>query len=292
MKHTISNTHLEVSVLQKGTEICSIKSLYTGIEYMWQADPEVWGSHAPVLFPAIGAIKNKEATINGKSYAVPRHGFIRHNEHIKLQSSTDQSLTYQLNYSDETLKVFPYKFSFEISFSLEANKLTVSHKVHNLDDQTIYFCLGGHPAFACPLHEGESYEDYFLEFGHNETADTIRLSDDGLLTDHKERILTNQNTLPLRPDLFDQDALVFKDLTSKKVSLKSLKSDQQVIVSYPDFPYLGIWAKPNASFVCIEPWLGTADHAHTDGDFTKKEGIVMLPKGEVFCADYSIEIKE
>jgi galactose mutarotase-like enzyme len=96
--------------------------------------------------------------------------------------------------------------------------------------------------------------------------------------------------LPLRNDLFDNDALIFKTLKSRKVSLKSHPSNQILTVDYQDFNYLGIWAKPNAPFVCIEPWLGIADHENTDGDFLKKDGLIALPKGEIFIADYSIEI--
>lgn len=292
MKHTISNEHLEVSILQKGTEICSIRSLKTGREYMWQANPDIWGSHAPVLFPAIGAIKNKEATINGQSYAVPRHGFVRHNEDIVLIDQQENSLTYRLEYSEKTLKVFPFRFRFLISFTLEENRLTVAHEVHNQDNQTMYFCLGGHPAFACPVDANTSYEDYYIQFEHPETADTTRLSDDGLLTDRKERILDNTDILPLRNDLFDEDALIFRELKSRKAALRSKKSDHAVVVRFDDFSFLGIWAKPNAPFVCIEPWLGIADHENTDGDFAEKDGIVSLPAGEVFTADFSIEILE
>ena len=88
------------------------------------------------------------------------------------------------------------------------------------------------------------------------------------------------------------DALIFKDLKSRKVSLKSRKSNQVLTVNYYDFSYLGIWAKPNAPFICIEPWLGIADHENTDGDFLKKDGLISLPEGQVLTAQYSIEIEE
>lgn len=292
MKHSISNDKLEVSILQTGTEICSIKSVRTGLEYMWDANPDIWGSHAPVLFPAIGAIKNKEAIINGKPYQVPRHGFVRHNEDIRLVSSTSDELKYQLDYSAETLKVYPFKFQFNIIFRLEESKLTVLHQVKNLDDQKMYFCLGGHPAFRCPVHAGEKYEDYFLEFEKEENASTTLLSPEGLITDVTEPMIENSNILNLRSDLFNRDALIFKNLKSQSVSLKSRKSEQSLTVSYQEFNFLGIWAKPNADFVCIEPWLGMADHENTDGQFHQKEGIVQLEAGEEFNASYKIEIHD
>jgi len=292
MTHSISNEHFKVEVQNKGVEISSIKSLQTGTEYMWDANPDIWGSHAPVLFPAIGAFKNNECTIDGVPYKIPRHGFIRRNESIQLKSSTPTELVFQLNYSDATLKIYPYKFSFNISFRLEANQLIVSHRVENLDSKEIYFCLGGHPAFKCPLHKGETYSDYYLEFEKTERASTTLLSSNGLISDQTRPVLEDTDILPLRTDLFDNDALIFKDLKSRKVSLKSHKSSQVLTIRYQDFNYLGIWAKPNAPYVCIEPWLGIADHENTDGDFLKKDGIVSLPEGEIFTAEYSIEIEE
>lgn len=292
MNHTISNSHLEVQVLTKGTEICSIQSKKTGTEFMWNADPDIWGSHAPVLFPAIGSFKNEVCTIQGVEYKIPKHGFIRHNEDIELINRTETALHFQLEYSEKTLAIFPYKFKFLISFELNENKLIVSHKVHNLDEKTIHFSLGAHPAFNCPIHEGEKYTDYYLEFEKNENAERTLLSNNGLITDQTELVLHDSNKLELHADLFANDALIFKELKSKKVSLKSRKSNQVLTVSFSDFKYLGIWAKPNAPFVCIEPWLGIADHKNTNGDYLKKDGLISIPKGDVFEASYEIKVVE
>ena len=292
MHHSISNTHLQVSVLGKGTEISSIKSQKTGVEYMWDANPDIWSSHAPVLFPAIGSFKNNECTINGIIYTIPKHGFIRHNESIVLKSRTNDELNFQMDYSEQTLLIFPYKFRFNISFQLRGNKLTISHRVKNLDSKEMFFSLGAHPGFKCPLNEGENYYDYYLEFEFEENAARTLLSSNGLISDQTQQVLTDTNILPLSTDLFNNDALIFKDLKSRKVSLKSRKSNQVLTIDYNDFSYLGLWAKPNASFICIEPWLGIADHENTDGDFLKKEGLISLQEGQVFTAQYSIQIEE
>jgi galactose mutarotase-like enzyme len=292
MEHSISNDYLQASVLSKGTEISSIKSLKTGKEYMWNADPSIWGSHAPVLFPAIGSFKNNECKINGSVYNIPKHGFIRHNKSMILKSCTNHELNFQLDYSEDSLQIFPYKFRFNISFKLVENRLIISHKVENLDSKKMPFSLGAHPAFNCPLNEGEEYSDYYLEFEKEENASRTLLSSEGLITDQLNPVLENSKVLNLKSDLFDEDALIFKNLKSKKVSLKSRKSNQVLTVVYPDFSYLGIWAKPNAPFVCVEPWLGIADHENTDGNYLKKDGLITLPKGEIFKAQYTIEIKE
>lgn len=292
MQQSISNEFLEVIISDIGAEITSIKSQKSGLEYMWQADPNIWNSSAPVLFPAIGAFKNGESVLHGQKYSVPRHGFVRHNKALKVISQTPQSVTYQLTSSAELLEVYPFEFDFQIQFSLLDNQLVVNHQVLNKDNKEMLFCLGGHPAFRCPMHKNESYEDYYLEFEHHETVETTVLSKEGLLTDQKKSVLKNSNILPLDQNMFDQDALIFQDLKSNKVSLKSNQSNQVLTVEYEDFPFLGLWAKPRAPFICIEPWLGIADHEDTDGCFTSKLGVVSILPGAVFHAKYKVQITD
>jgi len=289
---TLENNVLEIGVSELGAELCQIKSKITGKDYMWDANPDVWGSYAPVLFPVIGAVKNGFALIKGKEYKVPRHGFIRNNPNIQLVETTEKSLTFGLKFSEKTLLIYPYHFEFLITFTLTENKITVDHKVINHGAEPMFFSLGGHPAFKCPVNDGEAYEDYYLEFEKTENAPTWLLEKDGLVGKTTKPVLENTNILPLNPHLFDNDALIFKNLLSESVSLKSKKSAQVVRVSYAGFPYLGIWAKPNAHFVCIEPWLGIADNADSDQNFETKEGILNLaPKG-IFNTSFTIEITE
>lgn len=289
---TLENGILRIGVNELGAELCEIHSKASGKEYMWDANPDIWGSYAPVLFPVIGAVKNGFAIIKGQSYKIPRHGFIRNNPNVELIEQTANSLTYGLKYSEKTLQIYPYEFDFKITFTLEGNKITVSHKITNLGDYSMLFSLGGHPAFKCPVNEGEEYEDYYLEFEKTENAATWLLEKNGLVGRTTKPMIENSNILPLRSDMFDNDALIFKNLNSNSVRLKSRKSSQSVHVDYTGFPYLGIWAKPNAHFVCIEPWLGIADNADSDQNFETKEGIISLPSKEIFNASYSITIQE
>jgi len=289
---TIENDILKIGVSELGAELCQILSKASGKEYMWDANPDVWGSYAPVLFPVIGAVKNGFVLIKGKEFKVPRHGFIRNNPNVILVEETASSLTYGLKFSEKTLLIYPYEFEFLITFLLEGNKIVISHKIINHGKETMFFSLGGHPAFKCPLNEGEVYEDYYLEFEKIENASTWLLAKEGLVGNETKPMMENTNILPLNSGLFDDDALIFKDLNSKSVSLKSKKSSQVLRVDYSDFPYLGIWAKPNAKFVCIEPWLGIADTADSDQNFETKEGILDLAAGKTFEASYSIEIHD
>ncbi len=259
---------------------------------MWNADPKVWGSHAPILFPAIGSFKNDICTIDGTLYKIPKHGFVRHNEDFEVVQKDDTNLVVSLKDSESTLKMYPFHFKLTISFRLIDKELKVDHKVENTGTKKMPFSLGGHPGFACPLHDNEAYNDYYLEFEEEETASTTLLSHNGLITDESKPILVKSRKLRLHDHLFDEDALIFKTLKSNSVSLKSSLSDQELRVRFNDFDYLGIWAKPKANFVCIEPWIGIADHENTDGDFLKKEGAKLLDAGTNFHASYSIEVVE
>lgn len=288
----IESDLLRVGINRVGAELTQLHSKVSGKEYLWDANPAVWASHAPVLFPIIGALKNNTYFFEGKSYQLPKHGFVRNNAAIEVVSQSSNSVTLGISTSEATLAIYPFDFQFLITYSVEGNELIVTHKVVNKGTVPLVFSLGAHPGFKCPVNEGETYEDYFLEFEHNETDVTWELAGDGLVSTTTVAVLENTNILPLHSHLFDKDALIFKNLRSRKVTLKSKKSAQRVTVDYPDFNYLGVWAKPGASFVCIEPWLGIADSYDTDQNLTTKEGILTLEAGKSFEATYTVRIDE
>jgi galactose mutarotase-like enzyme len=171
---------------------------------------------------------------------------------------------------------------------LSGSTLSVDHTVINKGDGAMYFSLGGHPAFNCPVHNGDKYSDHYLEFEEKETDSTWLLNSDGLVSNEQRPILKNSKILPLHDHLFDDDALIFKNLNSRRVSLVSKKSGRILSMDYNGFPYLGIWAKPGAPFVCIEPWQGIADSEDTSQEFTQKEGIMAIDSGEEHRAGYSV----
>ena len=289
---TIKNKLFEVSVKEVGAELCSMKSLKSGKEYIWKADPAVWAAHAPNLFPIIGCLKDDGFIYKGQEYKCPKHGFVRKNENVTLAKKMDSSLAFTLKYSEESLKIYPFKFEFFINYILEDNRLTVQHEIINHGDEDMLFSLGGHPGFTCPLNADEIYEDYYLEFEKEETAPRWYVQKDGLIGKETTQDFNEPTIIKLHPRLFENDALVFKNLNSSKVSLKSKKSRQILSVEFEDFPFLGIWAKPNADYVCIEPWIGIADSVDSDRNFENKEGLISLPAGVHFTAAYSIEINE
>ncbi|WP_282135639.1 aldose 1-epimerase family protein [Seonamhaeicola maritimus] len=289
--YTLENNKLKITVKKIGAELCKITSVKHNTDFMWDGNPNIWSGYAPNLFPIIGALKDDSYFFENKVFKLPKHGFVRHNRDINLNKQTKDCLVFKLIHNEELLKSYPFKFEFYISYKLIDNTIEVLHTIKNIDDNPIYFSLGGHPAFKCPVFENEKYDDYTLEFSEVENSKTHMVNtQNGLIISKTKPIFNNTNKLPLTHDLFNEDALIFKDLKSRKVALKSNLNGEILSFRYPDFNYLGIWAKPNGDYVCIEPWLGIADNENTNQDFKTKEGIIKLDAYKTFKATYSIEI--
>ena len=287
---SIENDELSAGVLPTGAELCSLRDSKTNTEYIWQADPNIWNSHAPILFPIIGILKNGEYYYESKRYEMPKHGIVRHNKNLKLTRRSESSLTLELMSSEKTLKDYPFRFQFQIEFTLDGRTLHINHTVSNLDDRPMYFSLGGHPAFNVPLYQDETYNDYYLQFDRKMDLSTHVLNGEGLVTNQERKLLENDDKIKLHKHLFDNDALIFKNIPSKRVTLQSSRSGQILKVDYSDFRNLGVWAKPAAPFLCIEPWLGIADVEGTVQHIKTKEGIIELLPSLTFDASYAITI--
>ena len=287
---TIENDQLRVSIRPQGAELTNIFHKPTATEHLWQADPAVWGWHAPNLFPIVGGLQNDQLRVGDKTYPMKRHGFARQSVFTQTESS-DSHAIFSLRANAETRAVYPYEFEFQVIYELTGPGLSVTYRIVNEGDKPIYFSVGAHPAFNVPIGPGDAYEDYVLEFEHDESLVTHQLSAEGLFSDETRPVPTTNRQLALTPNLFDQDALVFKNLKSRRVTLKHKdRNDRAVTVSFPNFPHLGIWAKPGAPFVCIEPWLGYADAAGEPTPIDRKEAIQHLGPGTVFAATFTIDI--
>lgn len=282
----IQNSLLTATFKSKGGELISLKD-NRGIEYIWAGNPEYWNRHTPVLFPIVGRLKNDQFTYDEKPFTLNQHGFARDSEFLtKKAGPSELTFTFRSNY--QTLAKYPFEFELKIIHSLEENKLKTTFLVMNTHTETIYFSIGGHPAFSCPVGKEGYRSDYFLRFNKEEKA-FAHLLEGGLFTG--ESLLTLQGTdLEITDHLFDNDALVFKNLRSDKVTL--MKGSKGFLTLHFDgFPYLGIWSKSRQSpFICIEPWFGLADNQYTDGDITRKEGIQLLEAGQTFACSYTIEV--
>ncbi|SFT48530.1 Galactose mutarotase [Algoriphagus locisalis] len=290
MKYSIQSADLTVEINAIGMELCSIKSNLTQTEYIWQADPSIWKGSAPVLFPIIGALKDGLTLIKGKVYSMPKHGLVRNSTKPTLIERTETSLKFRLTWDEESLQNYPFKFELDMVFRLEGKTLSIEHIVTNLGNEIMPYSIGGHPAFNCPLVGGEEYEDYFLEFEHKETDSTWMVEPSGLIGLNQKLVLDNTKTLRLNKHLFDDDALIFKGLKSREVKLCHKSKGTILSMKFDDFDYLGIWAKPAAPFVCIEPWLGIGDSSGSNQKFTEKEGLLFVEPNQSETKSYSITV--
>ena len=285
----LKNQKLTIKVNPKGAELSSLFNNENQTEYLWNADPAFWGKSSPVLFPIVGALKENKYFFEGQEYTLPRHGFARDREFI-VEKMEENSLSFLLTHDEDTLKVYPFKFEFRLIYSLENNVLNVTYSVKNIGEDKLYFSVGGHPAFAIPLSENTTYDDYYLAFNKTETFKRWGLTSDGLIETQPFDFLIDTNRLSLTKELFYDDAIVFKNLESTAVILKSDKTNHQLKFDFEGFPYVGIWAAKDANFVCIEPWCGIADSANHHQELTEKEGIICLDLGEIFEKTWRVTI--
>ena len=289
----LSNQYLTVNLHPKGAEIISIKGKKDQLNYMWRRDTSQWANSAPILFPIVGAIKNDTCRIDGKEYHMTQHGFARHNEfEIKNQSQTE--VTFTLVSNDEIIKQYPFLFELNVTYKLVENTLTCFINVKNKDHQTIYFQVGGHPAFACPFMENESSNDYYVEFAEYETRNqkVIDVAKRGMshvqlpFFDHEKRFFVRQQ-------LFNNDAIVIKDFKSENISIKSLNHQKSIVFHMQGFDHVGLWtAKHVGGLLAIEPWIGHADYVDFDGEFKEKESCVALDTDKEFNVQFAVEINQ
>jgi len=279
---TISNSILKASIKHAGAELFSLKD-NNDKEYIWEGNPDFWGKHSPVLFPIVGTLKNNTYTIDKKEYQLSRHGFARDME-FKLIEKTQNSAVFSLESNEETLKKYPFQFELQLIYTLENTSLKIEYIVINKGDTKMPFSIGAHPAIALP----ENFESYSFKFEKEENL-KFNLLENDLISNKTEILKTTDNIVPLTYKIFENDALVFKTLESKSLTILENKKPY-VQVDFEDFPSLGIWTKDQAPFVCIEPWFGYSDTADNTGDLFQKEGIIVLEIDQNFHSQFSIKI--
>ncbi len=286
--HNIENEFLKVSARNLGAELTSLFSKKSNIEHLWQADQKWWGWHAPVLFPVVGRCQNDRIHLGKKAYPMEKHGFAR-KSNFDLIEQSETAMVFSLKSSDSSKQFYPFEFEFNIGFELHKNSLQQWFSVSNKHETPMLFSLGAHPAFAVPFSKNEAFNQYHLEFEHAEILNRKHIDTDGFFNGVASIVSTNGN-IHLTPELFNSDALIFKDHTSRSVCIKSNLHSHWLKVTFDGFPYLGIWTKEGAPYVCIEPWFGCADTANQTTDFAAKEGIVALQPGKKFYAALQIEV--
>lgn len=279
----ISNAILKATINTFGAELISL--VKNNKNYIWKIDETYWNKTSPVLFPIVGRLINDSYSFNGEKYQLPRHGFARNME-FSFDKKSDSQVVFELNESEETKINYPFDFKLLITYTLIENELVIEYFVRNQSDEVLPFSIGAHPAFAI----SDKFENYSLQFNAADTFETHHLENESF-NGKTTLVEKNNNAIALNYNLFEKDALVFKQLKSNEVVLKN--KDKSILkVNFDHFPYLGIWTKENAPFLCIEPWCGLADHANHNGNLEEKEGMNHLPAGEDFLRAIRIEILE
>lgn len=278
---TISNSIISASINALGAELIRLEK--DSKNYIWSVDETYWNKTSPILFPIVGRLKNDTYSIDNKTYELPRHGFARNFE-FQIVNQTESSVVFVLESNSETFKNYPFEFELRLEYELDENELKIKYSVENKSEATMPFSIGAHPAFAIE----NSFSDYSLKFNQTEEFISHEL-DNEQFSNSFRKINSENGQINLNYSLFEKDALVFKHLESNKLTL--LKKKEPVLsVQLEGFPYLGIWTKPNAPFLCIEPWCGLADNVNHNGNIFEKEGINLLHPQEFFSRTIKIKI--
>ncbi|MBR2293722.1 MAG: aldose 1-epimerase family protein [Clostridia bacterium] len=278
----LKNGRLTAKICERGAELKSLCCRET--EYIWEGRAEVWGSSAPILFPICGGLKNDCYTLGGKTYTLQKHGYARFVD-FEVESVTDTSAVLLHRSNEETKKSFPFDYELRVRYSLEGDSLIVENFVRNLGEDTMYFNIGAHEGYYTP----EGIEDYDVIFPERETLDTYVLYGN-LASNQRMPIIKDTHTLPLYEKYFTIDALVFKDLVSRSAVLRNRKTGRAIRVEFPKADYFLLWHKPNAPYICLEPWNGMQDTVDSDGELSHKEGITALAPHEEFCYPHTITV--
>lgn len=287
MNFCIKNEFLSLTVASRGAEKTQLIS-HQGISYLRKAD-DVWDGVAPLLFPNVGRLKDGITYINNEPYTLPLHGFLKDQEYEPLQIK-QQEMTLVQVHSASTLKHYPFKYKAIVQYALHEKTLTTTISIINEDERTMPFNLGGHPGFNCPIYPGESFTDYRILFDKPETFSSPQVSDKGLLDfSQSDFSFKDVKEIPLSYDFFTNDAIIIPRVKSKQVQLLN-QSNKGLKFSYPEFISLALWTRPNASFICLEPWIGYADLVDSNQQFIKKDNIVMLEPLATFQASYEVTI--
>lgn len=273
--HTISHKHIEATINPVGAELSSLK--VNDVEYLWHGDEQFWSGRAPILFPIVGALKDGRMTYQGTSYEMPKHGIARHAKFDCVENSSD-SVSLRLQSDSKTLQQYPWNFELLVHFTLNDSGMDIRYEVINKDEKPMLFTIGSHPAFALNIKDPTELANYTVTIDQSEPLDLYCLNDAGLLSTTAEPY---GYVIPLSDTIFNDDALVFRDIKATSVKL-SHNGQTMLTVNTGGAPHLGIWSKPKAPFVCIEPWLGTCDFIDSDNQFENKPDLKTLAPGQTY----------
>lgn len=284
----IRNESLTLEIDAHGAEMKSLIDNCSGQEYLWCGDAAYWGRTSPILFPLVGNYREKQSCFDGKWYSLSQHGFARDMD-FELVSEKGDEIWFALEDSPETLEKYPFGFRLELGYRMQGRTVEVLWRVTNKNDREMYFSIGGHPAFNCPLREGEKQTDYRIGFDTCEPLTASVLDENGTVSERTKVLELTDGMLQITDSLFDEDALIVEHDQAHKVALYTPEGEKYLEVKF-EAPLFGIWspAGKHAPFVCIEPWYGRSDRADFGQKLEEREWGNVLKAGEVFTAAYQI----
>lgn len=286
----LENEILSVEIAEHGAELTRIFNKKTQEEVLWEADAKYWKRHAPVLFPNVGKTYKNTVKIKDVQYPTVQHGFARDQE-FQCRYVDEKKAEFLLTSTDETKKVYPYDFQLIITYILDENRINVKWEVKNPSDETIYFTIGGHPAFRFGKPE-EKKEDYILRFPEKEKLSYVLIDprEEAVDPTAVSELKLKQECCPVTEQLFEKDALIFDHTQIEEVWLCRKNGTPYVGVKAKGFPSFGIWSVKDAPFVCLEPWMGRCDNVGFDQELSQKENVNSVEAGESFEKEYQIII--
>ncbi len=289
MNHVLDNGLLRVEIADKGAELRSIRTA-DGHEYLWQGDPKYWADRAINLFPTVGRLLDNHYICEGESYELKCHGFAKYS--LFDVTVKENEAVFTLRNNEETEKLFPYVFCYQVCYELKGNEIRVLFRVTNEGDKVLPFGLGGHPGFFVPMEDGKVFEDYRLRFpGVGETL-RAEFSDKGLLV-REYPYEVPDGELALEHSLFDNDAIVLRNSGDRVILEHKSGKGRAVEVAYPKMPYIGFWQADHtdANYICIEPWQSLPGREGVTEEWTERPGMIRLAPGEVYENPWTIVIR-
>jgi galactose mutarotase-like enzyme len=270
---TLASAELTAQVNPLGAQLSALKD-GAGRDLLWDGNPAIWAGRAPLLFPIVGALHGGSYRLGSNRYSLSRHGFARGSRFAVIDTGPARA-TFRLTADDASRRLYPFEFELDVGFVLEAATLSIESTIRNRGDVSMPASLGYHPAFRWPLPFGQNRSAHYIEFESDEPAPARRLNGEGLLAPEPVPTPIVNRRLALADELFRNDAIVFDDIRSRRVTYGA-DQGARIGVSFPDSPYLGVWTKPGANFICIEPWNGIADPHGFSDDFALKPGVFQV----------------
>ncbi|NLD33298.1 MAG: aldose 1-epimerase family protein [Clostridiales bacterium] len=286
---TLKNDRLTVDIDTLGAEMQAVTGA-DGTQYLWGGDAAYWGNRATNLFPHVGRLTDQAYTVGGKRYQMGIHGFLRHME-TEAKDVTATHALFEMRDTPDTLAQYPFPFVMGVDYRLAGDTLHIVYRVRNTGDGTMYFGVGGHPGFRVPLEKGLAFEDYALAF-EGESRRWLLSDTSYTMTGETVPYPKADGVLPLRHDLFDQDAIILEN-EGRQARLYSDKGQRAVTLRHPQMPYLGLWHKPHsdAPYVCLEPWLSLPARHGVVEAFETQPGLVHLVAGDNYENAWSIQFE-